>query len=541
MLASIGQTVERAKDILSAPIPATHGDTMTTVFGAPIGEAKYSLTAGQFGPVLLQDTVLQEKIAFFARERTPPRNVHALGFGGFGKFTVTNDITKYSCADIFSKVGNTCETFTRFSGVFTERGDADTTRDLRGWATKFYTKDGNWDMLAVNTPAFNARDMKVGPDAIHAFKRDPRTGEWYSNQTWDFVATHPEALQTQLMIWTDRVGTPKSFRLQNFFPCNTFSMINANKERTWVRFHLLSQQGWEGMTREQALLVAGEDPNFLSREMREAIDQGMFPKWKMCIQVMKEEEGYQKNFAFDCTKVWRHEDYPLIEVGELEVNRWPKDYHSTVEVAAFSPARVPPGIGFSPDRLLQGRLPLYDMTQAHRLGSNYMQTGVNCPFASKPNQFWAFQGNEPGATDYNRNHWPHYYPSLFGAKFHPDPKYNEPPLAVTGPAAFYPFPNEYSDEDIYQQPREFIAVMNDAERNSLVDNLGYSLGAVDPRVSDAILAHFAQINPEFGGRVASSINEYRSGRKTNEGREVVNKLRMSLGNPPKSVVETQAG
>lgn len=536
-----GQTLQRMQTAMTIPpVPTpSQGATMTTVYGAPIAEAKYSLTAGPLGPVLMQDYVLQEKIAYFARERTPPRNVHALGFGGFGKFTVTNDITKYSCADIFSKVGNTCDTFTRFSGVFTERGDPDTVRDLRGWATKFYTKEGNWDMLAVNTPAFNARDMKVGPDAIHAFKRDPRTAEWYSNQTWDFVATHPEALQTQLMLWTDRVGTPKSFRTQNFFPCNTFSMINANKERHWIRFHLISQQGWEGMSRTEAQLIAGEDPNFLSREMREAIDKGMFPKWKMCIQVMKEEEGYRQPFAFDCTKVWKHADYPLIEVGEVVVNRWPEDFHTTVEVAAFSPARIIPGIGFSPDRLLQGRIPLYDETQAHRLGPNHQQIPINCPFA-KPNQFHAFQGNAPGLSESNQPHWPHYFPSLFGSKCQPNPAYKEPPLAVTGPADFYPFPNEYTDADIYAQPRDFLAATSDADRVCLVDNLGYSLAGVDPRVCEAVLVHFNHIEPAFGAAVTAAIGMYRTGAKSSAGREVANKVRMALGNPVKSMVEMQS-
>jgi catalase len=511
---------------------------MTTVYGAPIGEAKYSLTAGLMGPVLMQDYVLTEKINHFATERTPPRNVHALGFGAFGKFTVTNDITNYCSAAIFNKVGNTCETFTRFSGVFTERGDPDTFRDLRGWATKFYTTEGNWDMLTVNTPAFNARDMKVGPDAVHAFKRDPRTGNWNSNQTWDFVATHPEALHTQLMIYTDRVGTPKSFRMQNFFPCNTFSMINSDKERFWVRFHLVSQQGWEGMTRDEAQLIAGEDPNFLSREMKEAIEKGMYPKWKMFIQVMKEEEGYQRAFTFDCTKVWKHGDYPLIEVGVIEVNRWPNDFHSTSEVVAFSPARVVPGIGFSPDRLLQGRIPLYDATQMHRLGPNHQQLPINCPFASKPNQFHAFQGPHP-TTEYDKNHWPHYYPSLFGS-VQPDFKYKEPPIKVTGPVDYYPFPNEYSDADIYEQPRDFLAAISKADFASLVENLGYALSGVDPRIIDAVMVHFNKIDATFGQQVSASIKTYQTEAKTSAGRAACKKIRGELGNPATSIVEKQS-
>lgn len=542
MLGKVLGKLEQTASAIAAPVAMDHGTTMTTAWGAPIPEAKYSLTAGPNGPVLMQDAVLQEKIGMFARERTPPRNVHALGFGGFGKFTVTHDITKYSMAAIFSKVGNTCETFTRFSGVFTERGDADLIRDLRGWATKFYTTDGNWDMLAVNTPAFNARDMKVGPDAVHAFKRDPRTAEWNSNQTWDFVATHPEALHTQLMIWTDRVGTPKSFRYQHFFPCNTFSMTNAEGLRHWVRFHLVSQQGWEGMSRQEAQLIAGEDPNFLAREMREAVEKGMYPKWKMFIQVMPEAQGYQLPIAFDCTKVWKHEDFPLIEVGELEVNKWPENYHTTTEVVAFSPGRLVPGIGVSPDRLLQGRLPLYDMTQAHRLGPNYPQIPINCPFASKVHNPWSFQGNHPGVDQFNANVWPHYYLSLFGNKYTPDPKYKEAPMATTGPADYYPVPNEYSDADIYAQPREFLAVLPEAEKANLISNLAFSFSSLDPRVVTANLAHFRNISPEFEAAVSVALDAYKANMTTASlGKAALMKIRQELGNPPHSIVEPTAG
>jgi len=289
------------------------------------------------------------------------------------------------------------------------------------------------------------------------------------------------------------------------------------------------------MTKDEAQLIAGEDPNFLSREMREAVEKGMYPKWKMYIQVMKEEEGYLKPFAFDCTKVWKHAEYPLIEVGELEVNRWPNDYHTTTEVVAFSPARVIPGIGYSPDKLLQGRIPLYDETQAHRLGPNHQQLPINCPFASKPNQVWAYQGSYP-VTEYNRNHFPHYYPSLFGG-YQPDPMYKEPPLTVTGPADYYPPPNEYSDADIYAQPREFLAATSAADYASLVDNLGYALSGVDPRVVQANLAHFSKIDEAFGMQVTESINAYVSASKSTPGRLAAWKIRADLGNPPTSMLE----
>jgi len=281
-------------------------------------------------------------------------------------------------------------------------------------------------------------------------------------------------------------------------------------------------------------VIAGEDPNFLSREMREAVDKGMFPKWKMFIQVMKEAEGYQKPVAFDCTKVWKHDEYPLIEVGEIEVNRWPEDYHTTVESVAFSPARVVPGIGFSPDKLLQGRLPLYDITQAHRLGPNHQQLPINCPFA-KTNQFHAFQGTHP-VTETNKNHWPHYYGSLFGG-LQPDPDYKEPALATTGPADYYPPPNEYSDEDIYLQPREFLQATSDADRSCLVDNLGYALSGVDPKIVTVLMGHFEKIDSTFARLVKERTTLYLTRKQSSAGRMAAERIRMELGNPPASIVE----
>lgn len=343
--------------------PNVSDNIVTNSSGCPILNNSYSLTAGATGPTLVQDTDLFDKLQHFDREQIPQRNVHALGTGAYGTFTVTKDLTKYTCAKIFSSIGEKTDLFVRFSGIFTDKGEAETLRDPRGFAIKFYTKEGNWDLLAINTPVFNVRDAKVGPDAIHAFKRDSRSHEWNSNSIWDFVINHPEAIHQTLMIFTDRDGTPASYRNMNAYGCNTFSFYNERNEKFWVKFHLLSHLEPLGLNVEQAKLIAGEDPDFLSRDLRSAIQNGNYPKWTLSVQIMPEADGYKNPCAFDCTKVWCHDEYPLMELGTIELDRIPSDFYAEVEQAAFSPSNVVPGIGFSPDRLLQGRLFLYPDTQ----------------------------------------------------------------------------------------------------------------------------------------------------------------------------------
>jgi len=509
--------------------------TMTTQTGCPIREPSRSQTAGIHGPVVMQDTVLLEKIGQFAREQTPQRNVHALGFGSHGTFTVTNpNIGQYCSSNMFSSKGKKCETFIRFSGVFTDRGEAQTIRDLRGMAVKFYTEEGNLDLLMVNTPVFNARDLMAGPDAIHAFKKDPRTHEWNPTQTWDFIATHPEALHNVLMVWTDRVGTPLTFRHQNWFVCNTYSMLNDQNQRNWIRFHFISEQGWKGMTNKQAKLIAGENPNFYSYEMRKAIEEGNFPRWKFCIQVMKEEEGFKNPIAFDCTKSWCHKEYPLIELGVLEANKWAMDYFPEVEQVAFSPANVVPGISFSPDKLLQGRLVLYDQTQYHRLGPNFKQIPVNYPRAT---MVLCPVLNSAGAHQQSVKHnagWPQYYPSLFPTP-RPLDAPPEPPIPSSGDVSWFSFMNEGSDDDYYKQPREFLKVLEEDEKSSLIDNLGASLSAVEERVSTVILEHFTKIEPGFSTAVKKSMDAWAKGTMKNPGTTLVNELLQELKKKPSSV------
>jgi len=505
------------------------GQFLSLMTGCPVAHNKYSLTAGPSGPVLLQDRVLLEKVTQFAREQIPPRNVHAVGFGHYGHFTLTNpNLAQYSMAQILQpdQLQQRTELFVRFSGVFTQKGEADLVRDLRGFACKLQTREGVWDLLAVNTPCFNARDMKVGPDAIHAFKRDPRTGAWNSNQTWDFVSTHPEALTTTLMIHTDQVGTPASMRMQHYWPCNTFSFLNAQGQRWWVRFHFLSQQGWKGLPFAQAKILAGEDPDFLARDVWEAIEQGNFPRWRWCFQAVPEEEGLAKPWLFDCTKVWKESDYPLIEIGTIELDRNPNDFHAEVEQAAFSPANVVPGVGFSPDRLLQGRLLVYDDTQHHRLGANFKQYPPNLPRAVTP--LTSYIGGQ--AQMDARNRFPHYAPSLYGG-LQPSPQFIEPPLRLEGDAGFYEFPGEGSDADWYAQSREMIQKMHKDDLASLVENLSFSLYKTDDVVQQAILVHFRKIEQGFGDMVFQAISERKAGTRRTPGEALLESVKAKLADP----------
>lgn len=483
-----------------------HGRTMTRLTGCPIGDNLHSLTAGIQGPVVVQDVHLLEKVKQFTREKIPARNVHALGCGAFGTFTVTNDITKYTCADLFSSVGKTTEVTARFSGIFTEQGDADTTRDPRGFALKFYTKEGNWDLMAINTPVFAVRDMKNGPDAVHAFKRDPRNGCWNPLQTWDYIATHPESLHQVAMLYTNRTGTPMSYRMMNGYGCHTFSFINHEKKRFWVKFHIKSCQGTKGFNGHDAKVVAGEDPNFLSKDLYNSIEQGNYPKWKLMMQIMDEEQGYRNPWTFDATKCWKKSDYPLIEIGIIEMNKNPIDYFNQIEQVGFSPATIVPGIGFSPDKLLQGRLLVYDDAQYHRIGPNYKQLEVNRPHQEIHNN------NYGGTMNIDtRNKFPHYYPSSFGG-FEVDPKIIEPPFKSDGNVGFYKFINEGSDEDYYLQTRDFWNILNDQERIDLIENLAMSFERVNSdKVIGMMMEHFRKCDKEWGLRLEERIKERKRG------------------------------
>src|SRR5690625_314817 len=348
-----------------------NSDRLTTLFGNPVGDRENTMTAGPRGPIVMQDPYFLDMMAHFDREVIPERRMHAKGSGAFGTFTVTHDITKYTKANLFSEIGKQTEMFVRFSTVAGERGAADAERDIRGFALRFYTEQGNWDIVGNNTPIFFFRDPLKFPDLNHAVKRDPRTNLRDANNNWDFWSSLPEALHQVTIVMSDR-GIPKSYRHMHGFGSHAFSMINDKNERVWVKFHLRSQQGIENLTDNEADKLVGKNQETHQRDLYENIEVGNFPKWKMYIQVMTEEEANNMPYnPFDLTKVWYKKDFPLIEVGEFELNRNPDNYFAEVEQAAFTPTNIVPGINFSPDKMLQGRLFSYGDTQRYRLGVNH--------------------------------------------------------------------------------------------------------------------------------------------------------------------------
>eukprot|EP01125_Pyxidicula_operculata_P001155 TRINITY_DN11107_c0_g1_i1.p1 TRINITY_DN11107_c0_g1~~TRINITY_DN11107_c0_g1_i1.p1 ORF type:complete len:536 (-),score=95.77 TRINITY_DN11107_c0_g1_i1:96-1703(-) len=510
--------------------PSRLPNTFTRASGCPVGHYKNSLTAGPHGPVLLQDFVLMEKLAHFDRERTPPRNVHALGNGAYGHLTITHDISKYSRAKVFSEVGKKVPLFVRFSGIFTEQGEPETTRDPRGFALKFYTEEGNWDLLAINTPVFNTRDGKVGPDAIHAFKRDPRSHEWNPTQIWDFVVNHPEGLFQTLMIYSDQYGTPMSYRSMNAYGCNTFSFWNEKNERFWVKFHILSEERGRGLNQFEAKLLAGEDPDFLSRDLREAIEQKRFPKWRFAVQCMKEEDGYKNHWAFDCTKIWSTKDYPLIDIGTIELNANPIDYLAEVEQVAFSPANVVPGISFSPDKLLQGRLMIYDDTQFHRLGPNFKQIPINRPNQIEPQNAYVSSAHQHEI----KRRYPHYYPSC--CEFlKPDEKFKEPPVKCDGTADFYDYDHEGTDEDYYLQASQYVRdLLSDKDRHNLVENIGLSLMKItSDSLVEKVFEILGKVDKDFSDGVRNVRSQVKEGKyNLSEGMKVWVNIRKQLNPQP---------
>ncbi|MEY2878461.1 MAG: hypothetical protein RLZZ15_841, partial [Verrucomicrobiota bacterium] len=393
-----------------SPTPSSHlppAPQLTTSSGAPVVDNQNTQTAGARGPVLLQDWHLLEKLANFNRERIPERIVHAKGSAAYGKLTITGDITRYSRAKIFSKIGNTAETFLRFSTVAGERGAADAERDVRGFALKIYTEEGNWDIVGNNTPVFFIRDPLKFPDFIHTQKRDPQTNLRSNVAAWDFWSLSPESLHQVTILMSDR-GLPKNYRQLNGYGSHTYSFINAIGERYWVKFHFKSLQGHAYYTDAEAATVVGTDRESAQADLFHHIAQGNFPRWRFCVQVMPESaaDTYPVN-PFDLTKVWPHADYPLIEVGVLELNRNPQNYFAEVEQAAFSPSNLVPGISHSPDKMLQARIFSYPDAHRYRIGVNYQTLPVNAPRCPvmhyQRDGAMRFDGNFGGAKNYEPN------------------------------------------------------------------------------------------------------------------------------------------
>lgn len=472
---------------------------LTSINGAPVADNNNSLTAGPRGPMGMQDIWYQEKMAHFDREVIPERRMHAKGSGAFGKFSVTHDITKYTRAKVFSELGKETEVFARFSTVAGERGAADAERDIRGFALKFYTEEGNWDMVGNNTPVFFLRDPLKFPDLNHAVKRDPKTNMRSKQNNWDFWTMLPEALHQVTVVMSDR-GIPDGYRHMNGYGSHTYSLINADNERFWVKFHFKTQQGIKNLTDQEAAEIVAHDRESSQHDLFNAIEEGNYPKWTMFIQVMTEEEArHYKENPFDLTKVWSHKDYPLIEVGELELNRNPENYFQDVEQAAFAPSNIVPGIGLSPDKMLQGRLFSYADAQRYRLGVNYHQIPVNSPKTAKN----AYHRDGQMRVDGNYGARTHYEPNSYG-EWAEQPQYREPPLESDG--AFYHYdPAEEQSDDVFYQPGNLYNLMTEEQKELLIGNTARDIEPCTRNIKVRHTVHCYLADKDYGTRIANAL------------------------------------
>lgn len=482
---------------------------LTTASGRPYTELEDSMSVGTRGPLLLQDVFLHEDMAHFNRERIPERVVHAKGTGAFGTFTVTHDISQFTKAKVFSEIGKQTKVFVRFSIVGGEKGGADSERDPRGFALKFYTEDGNWDLVGNNTPVFFIKDPKKFSHFIHTQKRDPKTNCKNPTMMWDFYSLNPETLHQLLILMSDR-GTPFSYRNMDGFGSHTFSLINKNNERVWVKFHFKTLQGIKNFTEKEANEMKGVDMDQAQRDLVDAIARKEFPKWAMKIQVMTIEQAktFQWN-PFDLTKVWLHKDFPLMDVGILELNEIPENYFRDVEQSAFAPAHVVDGIGYSPDKVLQGRLLSYPDAQRYRLGVNYEQIPVNqCPY-----KVTNYQRDGLMQTGENGGASPNYYPNSFD-EIIADQNYKEPSMQldqITEQSYLADwFNRNINDDDHFTQPGMLYRnAMNEQDRIHLISNIVKSMKSIcgdkKEEISKRQLCHFFRADLNFGLAVAKGL------------------------------------
>ena len=473
--------------------------TLTNNFGAPVDDDQNSVTAGNPGPVLMQDVHLLEKLSHFDRERIPERVVHAKGAGAFGYFAVTADVTKYTRARFLSAVGKRTEVFLRFSTVGGEKGSADAERDPRGFALKFYTEEGNYDLVGNNTPVFFIRDPLKFSDFIHTQKRNPATNLKDPDMFWDFLSLTPESIHQVTVLFSDR-GTPRTYRNMNGYSSHAYKWYNAKGEYSWVKYHFKTEQGIQNLTRQEAEVMKGKDPDHATRDLSESIKRGEYPSWRLEMQIMPPEPAAKYRFdPFDITKVWPHADFPPIVIGRLVLNKNPENYFAEVEQSAFSPANFVPGIAASPDKMLQGRLFSYHDTHRHRLGPNYHLLPVNAPKACQVDNY---QRDGFMRVDGNFGGGPNYYPNSFGGP-EPRPEIAEPSFEVSGKAGRqkYVHPND----DFVQAGTLYKKVMTDADRDHLVGNIVDHLGGAQKRIQYRQCAIFYKADQGYGKRVAQGL------------------------------------
>ena len=471
---------------------------LTNEVGAPIADNENAITAGPRGPVVMQDVWLMEKMAHFNREVIPERRTHAKGWGAYGKFTVTHDISEYTKAKVLQP-GAVTEAFTRFSTVAGERGAADCERDIRGVATKFYTEEGNWDLVGNNTPTFFIRDVHNFSDLNRAVKRDPHTGRRSAQNNWDYWTLLPESFHQRTIVMSDR-GIPASFRHMHFFGEHTFSLYNAKNERFWCKFHFKTQQGIKNLSNAEAAKINGMDREYHGKDLYDAIERGDFPKWTMYIQIMTEEQAknHYEN-PFDITKIWRHGEFPLIEVGVYELNRNPENFFAEVEQAAFTPAHVVPGIGFSPDRFLQGRLFSYGDAQRYRLGVNHNLIPVN----QAKVEVNAYHRDGAMRVDGNYGAAPAYTPNSYGF-WTAQPEVMEPPLDLEG--AMYQYdPKDDPTDDCFRAGGNLWRVLTEDKKQLLIENTAEDIAPATDNIKYRHAVHCYLADPEYGERFTKAV------------------------------------
>ncbi len=483
----------------------TQANYLTSQNGAPVTDDQNSMTVGERGPVLLQDFHLLEKLAHFNRERISERVVHAKGTGVYGTFTLTKDMSQYTIADHFNGVGKKTETFIRFSTVGGEAGSADAERDPRGFGLRFYTARGNHDIVGNNTPTFFLRDGIKFPDFIHTQKRNPLTNLKDPQAMWDFWSLNPEAMHQVTILMSDR-GIPANYRQMHGYGSHTFSFWNAEGERFWVKFHFKSQQGVMNLTNEQADILKGIDPDSSQRDMVAAIKDANFPRWAVNVQIMPEADAntYHIN-PFDLTKVWPHSDYPLIKIGELELNRMPQNYFVEVEQVALAPSNLVPGVGASPDKMLQARLFAYADAQRYRIGTNYNQLPVNCPH-TKTNHHQRAGAMAGTQCPINNSQTgadasPNYGPNSTEFDLIEASNYAEPPMRLEGEAARF---SRYNQDD-YTQAGNLFRIFSEGEKVRLVETISGSLIQTSVDVQQRMLAHFTKADAEYGQRIKHAL------------------------------------
>ncbi|CAG0890171.1 unnamed protein product [Darwinula stevensoni] len=484
---------------------AFNPEVLTTGHGAPVGDKLNALTLGPRGPQLLQDVVYVDEMAHFDRERIPERVVHAKGAGAFGYFEVTHDITKYCKADLFSRVGKQTPVLVRFSTVGGESGSADTVRDPRGFAVKFYTEEGNWDLVGNNTPIFFIRDPLLFPSFIHTQKRNPVTHLKDPDMFWDFITLRPETTHQVSFLFSDR-GIPDGHRHMNGYGSHTFKLVNKEGKAVYCKFHYKTDQKIKNLPVEKAAELASSDPDYYIRDLYNAIANRNFPSWTLYIQVMTFEQAENWKFnPFDLTKVWPHKEFPLIPVGRIVLNRNPTSYFTDVEQAAFAPSDMVPGIEPSPDKMLQGRLFSYPDTHRHRLGANYLQLPVNCPYKTKVSNY---QRDGPMSID-NQPGAPNYYPNSFSGP-RDVPQHREHSFQVSADVARY----NSSDDDNFTQPGIFYReVLNAEERKRLVENIAAHIKDAQYFIQERAIANFSKADPDYGRGIKEALGKYRGAPK----------------------------